>query len=137
MAELGMQELLDASPVVKTELVDVGQWVPEGKVRIRVMSSEAHDAYEKSLLKITVSGNKINQEPDLTNQTAKLLVWCICDAEGRLHYTPKQIDALGKKDAAMLRHIHKAAIELNGLNRSIEDIAKNSESHPQNSSDSD
>ncbi len=137
MAELGMQELLDSSPVVKTELVDVSQWIPEGEVRIRVMSSEAHDAYEKSLLKITVSGNKINQEPDLSNQTAKLLIWVICDAEGRLHYTPKQIDALGKKDSAMLRHIHKAALKLNGLDKSIEDIAKNSESHPQNSSDSD
>jgi hypothetical protein len=138
MAELSGQQILESGAKVHTELVDVSKWIPEGSVRIRKMSLEAHDAYEKSLLKITVKGNKVTQEPDIGNRTAKLLVWVICDEEGRLHYGPKDIDALGKKaDGPMLRHVHEAAAKLNGLDKSIEDIAKNSEPTQPSNSDSD
>jgi hypothetical protein len=134
MAELSGQQLLEAAPKVQTELVDVSQWIPEGQVRIRVMSAGAHDAYEKSLISVKVSGNKVTQEPNLDNQTAKLLVHCICDVEGRLHYATKDIEQVGKMNGDMLRHIHKAAVQLNGLNKSIEDIAKNSEPSPEGDS---
>lgn len=138
MAELTGQQLLEAAGAIETKLVDVSQWIPGGEVRIRKMSLEAHDAYEKSMLKITVNGNSVKQEPDLSNRTAKLLVWVVCDAEGRLHYTPKDIEKLGKvQDNGMWRHIHDEASKFNGLNKSIEDIAKNSETTQPSASSTD
>lgn len=136
MAELTGQQILESAGV-ETKLVDVSKWIPDGEIRIRVMSGEQHDAYEKSLLKITVKGNKVTQEPDISNRTAKLLARCICDAEGRSLFSEKQIDELGKKNGPMLRHLAKEATELNGLDKSVEDLAKNLSTSPESDSSTD
>lgn len=137
MAELTGQQLLEAGSEVQTHLVDVSEWIPGGEMFVRKMSLEQHDAYEKSMLKIIVNGNNVKQEPDLSNRTAKLLVWTVSDKEGRLHYTPKDIEKLGKHpNKDMWRHIHDEAAKFNGLNKSIEDIAKNSVTTQPSTSDS-
>lgn len=137
MAEITGQQLLDGD-AVEVLSVDVSKWIPEGEMFVRKMSLEHNDAYEKSMIKLIVNGNNVKQEPDLLNRTAKLLVYVVCDKEGRLHYTPKDIERIGKSPKReMWRHIHDEAAKFNGLNKSIEEIAKNSEASPEGDSPTD
>lgn len=131
MSELTREAILAAEDL-KMEVVPVPEW--GGEVRLRVMSGTELDAYEKSLVKISVKGNKIEQQPDQTNARCKLLARCICDSQGKLLFSAADIEALGRKSKDALDRLHSAAIKLNGLNRSLEDREKNSQSDPEDSS---
>jgi hypothetical protein len=123
MPELSFKQILEAPDLV-TELVDVPEWGKDAQVRIKVMSGDEQAAYERSMVKIKGT----SQEADIANHYAKLLARCMCDNEGRRLFNDSQIDALGKKSFRALKRLHDAATKLNGLDKSIEELAKNSNS---------
>lgn len=109
-----------SSDDIKFQDVDVPEW--GGSVRISVMSAKARDAYEASTIKVV--GKKI--EPDLVNARAKLVAACAINEDGKLMFTPAEIEKLGAKSSAAIERLADVASRLNGLsNEAIEDTVKN------------
>ncbi len=132
MAELSFQQVLDADDII-TELVDVPEWGKDAQVRVRTLGADGLAAYEKSMLKIKGA----SQEPDIANHYSKLCVWGMCDPKGKLLFNASQIEALGRKSIKALRRVHDAIVRLNDLDKTVEQLAKNSNSIPASDSASD
>lgn len=133
--ELTREEQLSSGGDIQFELVPVDEIKPGATIRIRRMNFKGQDAYEKSLIKFSNGGQ--TQEPDISNKRGKLMVHCICDADGRLHYGPKDVDTLGAKSGAAWDRVYERCVKLNALEKSVEELAKNSNGTPTSDSASD
>jgi hypothetical protein len=105
---------------MKTVTVAVPEW--GGDVIVSTMSGSARDEWEQSL--IQRKGNKT--EPNLANIRARLVAATAVDEAGKRLFTEADVNALGKKSAAALERICKAAQKLNGIGDSeLEDLQGN------------
>lgn len=99
--------------------VDVPEW--GGSVRIAVMSAEARDRYESSLMEMQQDGTATK---NLENIRAKLVSACIVDENGKTMFTYKE---LADKSGRVLDRLFNECSKLNALGEEgIEDAAKNS-----------
>ena len=115
----------------KTQIVEVPEW--GGHVKVKTMSGTERDAWEDSLVKR--KGKKV--ETNLTNIRAKLCAVTIVDEEGVRLFNDSDILSLGQKSCSALDRVFQAAKTLNALDDDdIEDLAKNSEPGPSDSSTS-
>lgn len=73
-------------------------------VFIRVMSGEDRERFER-----------IVTEKNSKNVRASFLAMVICDSQGNLLFTAKDVDALNKKSAKLLSEIYEAAVKHNYL----------------------
>lgn len=134
-AILDSMKALTADEILGTEDLPT-EWVPVkewgGKVLVRALSGTERDRFESSIVK--TRGNK--REANTENIRAKLAQLTIVDpfdkaeevAKRRPLFTPKQIDALGRKSAAALDRVYDVAARLSGLtNKDVEELAGNSE----------
>lgn len=102
------------------EKVAVPEW--GGDVCVRSMTARERDRLEAELLKWRQAGNT-----DI-NFRARLCVKTVCDENGKLLFTEKDADELGKKSAKALDRILPVAQKLNGLtDQDVEQLEKNSE----------
>jgi hypothetical protein len=110
--------------------VDVPEW--GGQLYVRVMSGAERDAFEDETFKLNGKDVEINRK----NARARLLVRCIVDEGGeRLFNDNGDATLLGEQPADVLDRVYAIASKANGLSKADEDdIAKNSDSAPDNSS---
>lgn len=124
MKPLGMADILGETELT-TEWVPVPKW--GGKVLVRELTGTERDAFESS---IVVQKGKV-RTTNTENIRAKLCQLAIVDPtdpkkRARM-FTAKQIDQLGKKDAASLDLIYDVAARLSGLSKAdVEELGGNS-----------
>ena len=112
---LSREAILKASDL-KTQDVNVPEW--GGSVRVACMTGTMRDAWEQSLLK----GGKTSLE----NARATLVAASVVDEAGNPLFTSADVEALGRKSAAALDRICKAAQKLNRLtDADLEDVKGN------------
>jgi hypothetical protein len=116
---LSRDAILSAADM-KTVTVTVPEW--GGEVIVSTMSGSARDEWEQSL--IQRKGNKT--EPNLNNIRARLVAATVVDEAGKRVFSESDVLAIGKKSAAALERVCKAAQKLNGIGDSeIEDLQGN------------
>ena len=104
--------------------VDMPQW--GGTVRLRNLTADALDEYNRSLF--TPQGDKF--VPNAVRRRLKLVSQCFCDERGDVD-AKANIEALSKRDGTDIDTLYEAAAALNKLTQaSREEIAKNSEATP-------
>ena len=119
---------------LKVEEVDVPEW--GGIVRVRELTGEAMNAFQASLVRTRPNGQPFRDKDgtpivDVTNRTAKLIVWSVIDDEGNPLLSLADVEALGRESNAALERIADAAERLSGFNETgIEDAEGNSEAAP-------
>jgi hypothetical protein len=102
-------------------------WAP-GEAFIRLMSATDSDFYEASRVIISVGPDgKPSATAAVANIRARLLVLCLCDATGALHFTRDDALALGAAlDRNAANEMFDQASRLNKLQKADRDDAKNS-----------
>ena len=129
-----MSKLLTRDQILKAEdieekYVEVPEW--GGKVLVRGLTGKERDAYEKSL----VEGKGKNKQINMDNARAKLVAITVVDENRKPIFTKDDIEALGKKSGRALSRVWVAATELSGIGEEeLEELTKNSESIPEDSS---
>lgn len=94
------------------------------QVFLRSLKAKERDHFE-----LTAAGKSFE------NIRARLLVLCICDAEGCRLFADEDAEVLGDKSALVLDALFVQARRMNGLTeKDVEDIEKNSVSAPGNGS---
>lgn len=112
-----------AVPDIKTEEVYIPEW--GGVVRVRGLTASQRDQLESDSLQFKGRNQTIN----LQNMRARMVVFCVVDAEGNPLFTERDIRALGDRSARALDRIFDVATRLSGMgNSDIEELTKNSES---------
>ncbi|MGB0742686.1 MAG: hypothetical protein ACPGXX_21635 [Planctomycetaceae bacterium] len=106
------------------EIVEVPAPEMGGSVYVRGMTARDRSRFETQFqLSSGKSSKKRMQEI-----RERLVVACVCDANGELLLTEADIEAVGKQPAPVIERIVEAAQAVCGMsNRDVEDIAKNSE----------
>lgn len=89
-----------------------------GDVRLKSIKGSQRDSYEQSLI-LERGGNR---SVNLRNARAKLIVLCAVDEQGRLLFTPDDLNVLGRKNARPLDRLFDACQKLAGL--STDDVEK-------------
>ncbi len=98
--------------------VDVPEW--NGKVWIRCMTAGDRDLWEQHI-----------QTLGFQNIRAKTAVSCVCDENGNLLFTDKDLPALSALHGKALDRIFEAAVLLSKVGKAdLEDLKKNSEPTP-------
>jgi hypothetical protein len=121
---LGRSDVLKADDLV-IELVEVPAW--EGSLYVKGMSGTERDAYESSIME--QRGNK--REVNLSNFRAKLVAYSACDEKGKLLFSQKDIESLGKKSAAGLQRVYDVATRLSAVSKSdVEELTEELEENP-------
>ena len=98
-----------------------------GAVFIRVMSGTDLDSFESG--KFRQAGTDLKFDP--TNVRARLIVRCVCDAEGKRILTDQDAAAVGQHDGAVLDILFDECQELNGLTTKAEEAVRGNSSNGQ------
>jgi len=101
---LTREQILHSDDLKRVE-VKVPEW--GGTVRVQMMSGAARDEFEAGIV--------VDGQPDTTNMRAKLAAATLVDDNGRLLFTPADVEALGRKSAAALDRVLAAAQKLNRI----------------------
>jgi hypothetical protein len=116
---------------LEEKVVDVPEW--GGQVLVRGLTGAQRDAYEKSMLE----GKGKNREINMVNARAKLVAASIVGEDGKPLFSQNDVEALGKKSSKALNRIFEVATEISGIGEEeLEELTKNSESVPSDSSTS-
>ncbi len=116
---------------MKCTVTEVGNLNGNDVACIRVMSALTRDGYDASVN----DGKRI----DVKNLGARLVVLCLCDAEGTLLFDDpvKGAAVIGGWPTTVVEPLYHACVKLNGIGKkAIEEAAKNSEGSPADSSSS-
>jgi hypothetical protein len=116
---LDRDSILKQSDLVK-QIVKVPEW--GGEVWVRGMTAKERDDFEASI--ITRRGS--TQVVNMKNVRAKLAAYSICDEDGNLLFSEKDIDELAQKSATALQRIFEVAQVLSGITEeATEELVKN------------
>lgn len=107
---MSLKDQILAAGDLPTEVVDVPEW--DLKLTVRGLSSGERDKYYIS--RQVIRGGEVVGN-DSTNATAKLLVLCIVDDDGKLVFGPEHAEVLAAKSAAALDRLWKVAARLSGI----------------------
>ena len=133
MTILTRDEILEVSDI-QIELVEVPEW--SGDVYVKGMTGQERDQFEDSMIKRTKKGSF--SKVSLADLRAKLCSLTICDADGKLLFTLRDVHALSRKSAAALQRVYIVAQELSGItDEDVEDFAEVLEESPFDASVSD
>jgi len=122
MAFLTREQILTAQDL-KKEKVEVPEW--GGDLFVISLTGKERDKFEDSIFQ--TKGKKL--ERNFANLRAKLVSLTACDENGKLLFTPADINALGEKSAAALDRVFTISQKLSGLTKEdIDELVKNSES---------
>jgi len=114
--------------------VAVPEWAKDGNketafVFVKSMSGTERDAFEAAISQV---------RGGVENFRAKLAAFTICDEQGNLLFSQKDIAALGKKSSAALQRVFNAASRLSKIsNQDVEELTENLEKNPSDGSASD
>ena len=129
MADGSLRDRILAADDMPFEDVELPEWGET--VRVRGLSSRERDTFEDEIL-------DDEGVADVENIRARLLVRTCLDPEtGKRVFTDDDADALGAKSAKPMQRLFSVARRLSALSEDdIEELVKNSESAPTDSSDS-
>ncbi len=103
-------------------------------VIVRGLNGTERDRFEGSILDQSGKKTKVNMQ----NARARLVSMSVVDEKGKLVFSQADVQALGSKNAAALDRIFEAASRLSGISEDdMEELVKNSEAIPSESSTSD
>lgn len=132
---LSKKQILEADDIPIDDL-EVPEW--GGMIRMRGLTGEQRDDYETTIMQQNEEGQWSSTKEALQNARAKLVVLTIIDAEGKLVFDQKDVEALGKKSAVALNRVWNKARELSGLvEGDLEKLVGNSEADQSDDSSSD
>jgi hypothetical protein len=104
--------------------VTVEAWGPDATIWLRTMSAGERDRF---FLLSRKSPDSL--EPDPENFRARLLVYCICDDQGRRLFADDEIALLGEKCGEAINFLYAEAQALNAFSKpepeQVEDARKN------------
>lgn len=134
MRLLSAAEILGADDATY-ELVAVPEWGKDAGVRLRSLSGEERDAFEKGSVKVTGKGKNETREVVLDGIRARLVAASAVDEKGERLFTDAQAAALRKKNGAVLDRLFAVAQRLSGLSKEdVDELAGESEADPNSSS---
>jgi len=117
---------------IKIEFVKIPEWSsgdPETGVYVRGLTGVARDAFEYAMIdqKRGLKGQRPQQEVNLRNLRAKLIVRCAVDSEdpetAKTIFKLEDVEALGRKSGAALQRVYEVAQRLSGLsNEDVEEL---------------
>lgn len=98
-----------AAQDIPREAVEVPEW--GGTVYVRAMDGQTLSRWENEL----VAGGGSAARVDLSNAYARLAVRTVCDEDGQLLFSERQVDELGRKNGKILQTLAQVALRLSGL----------------------
>ena len=107
---LTRDDFLTVTPL-RIEEIKADELKKDAVLYVREMSGEERDAFEASIVAERNGGRKLNMK----NIRAKLAVLTVCDAEGNRLLRDADVEAVGKKSAALLQRIFVTAQRLSGI----------------------
>lgn len=113
--ELSAAAILGAEDLQR-ELVSVPEW--NGDVWVSTMTGTARDEFEQE-----VQGF-LGDELPIPNARARLLVRCLTNAAGAPLFALAEMEALGKKNGAVLDRLFDVAMRLSGLDKKTAEALK-------------
>ena len=123
MGMLTREDILKTA--LKTELIEVPEW--GGSVVVREAMAADYDAYSQSLSTTVIDEEGDAQRtPNLGNASARLVVRCVFDNEGKRLFTDADAEALGQKSSAAVERVYRKIAAMSGMNRKAKAaLAKN------------
>jgi hypothetical protein len=119
------RESIFNSTDLKSEEVYIPEWL--GSVKVRGMTGEERDKYEKSVL---IKKGK-NIEVNLENARARLIILTTVDENGKHLFTENDLVALGHKSAAALSRIFDVAARLSGITeQDVQELTEEQQENP-------
>lgn len=119
MALLSKEQILEAEDFT-FEDVEVPAW--GGTVRVRALSGAERDHFESSI--VEQRGKKTHM--NMVNLRARLVALAVIDDKGRRIFSSKDVEALGRKNAAALNQVFEAAQRLAGLrDEDLDELTEN------------
>lgn len=81
-----------------------------GRLKCRAMSSRERDAFDSATLKIEkVTGDRLD------NFTMRVIASGVCEEDGTLMLTPKDVAAMGDQDSREFKRLYRCCADLNGF----------------------
>lgn len=120
MAVLTKDAILTAQDF-QVERVNVPEW--GGEVCLRPLSCREVERFQDELTERRRDDGRF----ELTDLRASLLSKAICDESGVPLFTAEDVEALGKKNNAVMDRLFAMAREISGMDDAVEDTEKNSE----------
>jgi hypothetical protein len=115
------REQILGSDDIPTEIVSVDEWENGGKLRVRGLSGTQRDLWQTSLLEDYAESKKIKLE----NATARLISYCVVNADGSLMFSEADVEALGNKSGRALNRVYEVAQHLSGLSaKDVEELTE-------------
>jgi hypothetical protein len=112
------KEQILSSTDCRMEKVSVPEW--GGDVMVRTMTCRDRDLWEAETVKAHKSGDI---KPDYT---ARFISKVVCDENGALLFSLKDIEGLAQKSGAVIQRLYKVALKLNTVTaEEIEAAGKN------------
>lgn len=93
------------------EVVSVPEW--GGDVRVRGLTAEERDHYDREIIKIDKQGN--TSLGRLENLRALLVVRCLVNDQGERLFRDSQAREIGRKSSAVVGRIYAVAAKLSGM----------------------
>ena len=116
---LTREQILKASDIA-IEKVSVPEW--GGDVYVKGMTAKERDSFESSII---IKAGK-HQRVNMNNIRAKLVARSICDKDGELMFTEKDVSVLADKSASAMQKVFAVAQRLSGITEEdTEDLLKN------------
>lgn len=127
MALVGRQDILKRTETVYDEVL-IPEWRdgdgPIPCVRLRSLTAAERDAFESSL----ITGKGRSQKTDTRNLRAKLVALTAVDAQGNRLFTMKDVDSIGRVNAAIIDRMYEKAAEMSGIReKDVEELVGDSE----------
>lgn len=128
---LSRDDILGAKDIVIEE-VEVPGW--GGSVYVKGMTGFERDRFESAILQQRGKSQGVN----MINIRAKLVAASVCEEDGKLLFSQKDITELGKKSAASLQIVFDLASRLSGITEEdVEELSEELEENPSDGSVSD
>lgn len=105
------------------EPVDVPEWGL--RVYVKSLSAREKEKYVDSIRVTKGKGRNATQEVVLEESSAKLVVMCACDKNGKKLFNMSHVKMLADKSGKAMQRLVDKASELNGLSDDAEEDAKN------------
>lgn len=131
MSVMLTKDAIMAAKDIVIERCEVPEW--GGHVFIKTMTARAKEQWEQERMKSRGTDESYN----LVNVRATLAAATMCDEVGTCLCSTSDVDALNEKSVKAMDRVFDTAIKLNRISsKDVEDLTKNSESTPGESSPS-
>lgn len=128
-----LRDLILASVDRKLEPLEVPEW--NVTVYLRELSAEQVSRYRSIAVgAVNAQTREVIDPVALMNVGAQVVVWGLCDADGKRLFSDADLVALGEKNANVIDRLSTQILRLSGLGRTVSAAKKNFETSQSNGS---